>query len=153
MSKRHRSEWSRYVEALVETQYGGVQSDLARALGVSPGTVNRWTNQDAVPRHAVLRKLSEVSGRPINELIAVAYEVDPDDSKLQAQAEAFARKVPVDQLNALLDRLEEAKTSKNISAKEYKSARNAIALAAELQYRLLVTKELGELPGATAAVP
>lgn len=150
---RKKSEWARYVDRLIQVQYGGVQSELARALGVSPGTVNRWTNQGAVPRHPILCRLAEVTGRPVAELIAVAYEVDPDNPEVQAQAEAFAIRVPRgDMLDTILDNLEEAKAAKRITAREYKSARDAITLAAEYQYRSKVTKELGELPDPAAAV-
>lgn len=147
------AQWARYVDQIVKTQYGGVQAELARALGVSAGTVNRWTNQGVVPRHPVLRKLAEVTGRPIGELIAVAYEVDPEDAELKAQGEAFAVRVPANRLEKILDDLEEAKASGRIKAKDYKSARDAIILAAEAHYALALKKANDDLPDAAAAVP
>lgn len=146
-----KSDWARYVDRLVREHYGGVQSELARALDVSPGTVNRWSNQDVVPRHPVLRRLSEVTGRPMTELIAVAYEIDPDDAKLQAQAERMSGKLPPSRLDAVLDALDEAKAAKRITAKEHKSARDMITLAAEMQFFEKVTRKgIGDNSGVAA---
>lgn len=135
--------WAAYIAALIRNSYGGNQSALARECGVTPQTVNRWVNVESVPRQHVLVRIAEASGRPLPELIAVAYGATEADARLAAQVEAILTRVPTTELDRILARMEEALAAKRITAKDYRAARAAITTAAETQ----LYKMLGELPG------
>lgn len=135
------NEWTEYIRRVVDRQFAGVQSDLARAVGVSSQTVGRWISHGARPRFPVLVELARVTGRPVSELQAIAHGLDPADVKARARAAEVARRAPHDQLDTYLERLREAKASGRISAAEYKSAMQMITLAAEMQIYEKVTKK------------
>lgn len=54
----------RLEQVLIEVGYS--QSELARALGVTPQCVNRWLRGISFPRPAVLKKLSEIVNKPVS---------------------------------------------------------------------------------------
>lgn len=146
--------WAAYIAALIRTQYGGNQSALARECQVTPQTVNRWVNAEAVPRQHVLVRLASATGRPLSELIAVAYGASEDDARLAAQVEALVTRVPATELERILATLEEARAAKRITSRDYRAAQQAITLAAEAQlYKLLRDNTAGGLPDASAALP
>lgn len=132
------SEWSRYVRRVIDESFGGSQTDLARALGISTQSVSRWVNHGAAPRYPVLLKLAALTGQSPAELQALAAGIDLAESKrLTAQAVDVARRVrrisPDADLDSVLDQLRQARTDGRITARDYREAVRLITFAAKMQ--------------------
>jgi transcriptional regulator with XRE-family HTH domain len=67
--------WADFVDRLISSRYGGKQSALADAIGVSPSTVTRWLD-GATPAIPQLRAMSEVTGFGMAELLTAAGALD-----------------------------------------------------------------------------
>lgn len=50
------------------------QVELAEKLGVSQPLVSKWFSGKVIPRPATLRKISSITGTPMNELLNYIYE-------------------------------------------------------------------------------
>ena len=64
---------------------GKSQSEVARAIGVSPQTFNTWVKGIAVPRMGKIQKLSDYFGIPKSRLIEeshVGYYYAPDTAEI-----------------------------------------------------------------------
>jgi transcriptional regulator with XRE-family HTH domain len=67
--------WAEFVGRLISNRYGGKQSALADAVGVSPSTVTRWLD-GATPAIPQLRAISEETGFGMAELLTAAGALD-----------------------------------------------------------------------------
>lgn len=59
-------------------QYAGLRkAHLAERVGVTWGTVNNWTRDEVVPGGDNLRRIAEVTGVTLDELLGVATGQEP----------------------------------------------------------------------------
>lgn len=54
---------------IARAKQGWVQADLARELGVSPGSVGNWESGQNTPSHRMLKRLSELLGTSVGWLL------------------------------------------------------------------------------------
>ena len=70
--------WKAWISAQVGSERGR-QAVVARAIGVAPGTVNRWVNEGAQPAAEQCRAIAEYFGVPVLRVFVEAgYLTDAD---------------------------------------------------------------------------
>lgn len=90
--RQANDRWAEYVGQLVASRFGGNQSSLAQALGVSGSTVTRWID-GATPTIGALRAMHEALEIPKVELLVAAGALDDGDDITITSAPAIVQDV------------------------------------------------------------
>lgn len=79
------------------------QSDLARALGVPPGTVQRWT-KGTIPRPEMIERIADVFAFDTKTLLQIAgyIEDDADDPEERSLVSIY-RALPEEERKVLME--------------------------------------------------